>query len=184
MTTRKGPRVVVRRSSFLHPKSGIQEVVASHPFNSALQITFPRRNSQEDLKGVSEGLTANVDVDITTSSGDLGELVDQHRAHSARQLIEKRINDGSYTLIRCNVAVLLDTDFIERHVRGQCAHFCALSVNTQLDRTDAAAILPNGHLVLSVRRSTHERLGLVGQHATNDPGSYTACPHCSGSVLS
>ncbi|CAL8467676.1 g7214 [Coccomyxa elongata] len=50
--------------------------------------------------------------------------------------------------------------------------FCALSVNTHLDRTDAAAILPNGHLVLSVRRSTYERLGLVGQHATHDPDVY------------
>lgn len=183
MTIRKGPRVVVRRSSFLHPKSCIGEFVASHPFNSALQICLPKSSWYEESKKVNGGLTADVDVDLTTSTGDLGENVDQQRAQSARQLVEKRIHDCSYILKRCNVAVLLDTEFLERHVRGQYAQFCALSVNTHLDRTDAAAILPNGHLVLSVRRSTYERLGLVGQHATHDPGSFTACPHCSGTVL-
>ena len=183
MTIRKGPRVVVRRSSFSHSKSCVDGFIASHPFNSALQICLPKIYRQEESKSLSEGLTVTEHINVPTSPGDLGEVVDQHRTQSAQQLVEKHVNDCTYTLIRCNVAVLLDTEFIERHVRGQYAQFCALSVNTHLDRTDAAAILPNGHLVLSVRRSTHTRLGLVGQHASHDPGSFTADPQCSESVL-
>ncbi|KAK9830976.1 hypothetical protein WJX81_004532 [Elliptochloris bilobata] len=68
--------------------------------------------------------------------------------------------------------VLVEEDFIKAHVVGGQHGFAALSVNTPLDRTDAAALLPDGRLHLALTRDTHERLGLVGAHSATTPNGY------------
>ena len=131
MTAKQGPKLIVRRSHFDHPKCKLTCFIEGHPFNSALQVILP------------------------------GAADDFHQGPLAHT-IAAHISGRAYHLLRCNLAALADEDFVERHVRPEAAHFCALSVNTPLDRTDAAAVLPDGRLVLAVTDETHQKLGLVG----------------------
>jgi hypothetical protein len=47
----------------------------------------------------------------------------------------------------------------------------AVSANTPLDRTDAAALTPDGRLHLALTRDAHERLGLVGARSRTGAGA-------------
>lgn len=166
MTIRKGARIVIRRSSFSHPKSTVDAFVISHPFNSALQICLPRTTETTANSQVRESVGADVSADPVSTPYDL------RTSEFSQDSVVHRISRLAYNLLRCNLAVLLDSEFLERHVRGLCAEFTALSVNTPIDRTDVAAILPGGQLVLSVTRDTYERLELVGKHAFHDKGIF------------
>lgn len=152
MTAKKGARLIVRRSHFEHPNSKLPAFVEGHPFNCALQVILPQ--------GVSESTGA--------STGPWGPASPTAERTSGRH----------YSLVRCQLAALADEEFAERHIRAEAACFSALSANTPLDRTDAAAILPDGHLVLSVTGETYSRLGLLGLNDRERPGP-ECCP-CLG----
>jgi len=47
----------------------------------------------------------------------------------------------------------------------------AVSANTPLDRTDGAALTPDGRLHLALTRGAHERLGLVGARSRTGAGA-------------
>lgn len=92
------------------------------------------------------------------------------------QAISERISGRAFHLMRCNLAALAEEDFVERHVRPEAAQFCALSINAPLDRTDAAAVLPEGRLVLAVTDETYQQLGLPGsKHAGGQGCAVHAC---------
>ena len=146
MTAKQGPRLIVRRSNFDHPKCKLSGFIEGRPFNSALQVILP--GAAEDFQ-----------------QGPLA------------QSISTLISGRAYHLLRCNLAVLADEDFVERHVRPEAAHFCALSVNTPIDRSDAAAVLPDGRLVLAVTEETHQKLGLVGSKKPGRPALAMVCMH-------
>ncbi len=172
MTIRKGARVVIRRSSFLHPKSSIEHFVASHPFNSALQIYLPRTNETSHIHQERQDVGAEAGVESVDPPDDLSASPSRAKENSQVSVADQPYSSCPYSLIRCNLAALLEADFLERHIRGSCAQFSALSVNTPTDRTDVAGIVPDGHLILSVTKHTYERLGLVGQHVSHDPGTF------------
>ena len=85
----------------------------------------------------------------------------------------RSIRSREYTLVRCNLACLVEHDFVERHVRAEAASFCALVVGTRADLDDSAAILPDGKLHLAVSQGTYQNLGLQGARVPHNPG---ACP--------
>ena len=149
MTAKKGARLIVRRSHFEHPNSKLAAFVEGHPYNCAVQLLLPE--SVSDSAGAS-----------ATPWG-------------AASPTAERISGRHYSLVRCQLAALADEEFVERHIRAEAACFCALSANTPLDRTDAAAILPDGHLVLSVTGETYIRLGLLGSHDPERPGPDCSC---------
>ena len=59
----------------------------------------------------------------------------------------------------------------QAHLVGGAHSVAALSVNTPMDRTDAAALTPDGRLYLALTADTHERLGLVGARSATSPGA-------------
>lgn len=175
MASRKGARVVVRRSSFSHPKSCIDKFVANHPFNSALQVLLPDDVDKNSILKLDSAFDAESSVQVIRTAHDVPNpptIAADSVLNLQQNKVVNQINGRGYSTVRCNIAIFLDTEFLERHVRGECARFSALSVNTPIDRTDVAAILPDGDLVLSVTRSTYERLGVVGKHASHDPGNH------------
>ena len=149
MTAKKGARLIVRRSHFEHPNAKLPAFVEGHPYNCALQVLLP-----------------------SCASGD-------HKPSAEHLLLRsrtaERITGRHYSLLRCQLATLADEDFVERHIRAEAACFGALSVNTPLDRTDAAAFLPDGRLLLTVAEDTYTRLGLLGAHDQDRPGPWS-CP--------
>ena len=64
----------------------------------------------------------------------------------------------------------------QTHLVGGAHSFAALSVNTPLDRTDAAALTPDGRLHLALTGDTRERLGLVGTRSATSPGALPLDP--------
>lgn len=64
---------------------------------------------------------------------------------------------------------------------GGAHSIAALSVNTPLDRTDAAALTPDGRLHLALTGDTHERLGLLGARSATSPGALPTA-HKPGSL--
>lgn len=146
MTAKKGARLIVRRSHFEHPNSKLAPFVEGHPFNCALQVLLPTLSS--------------VDTEATAAQP------------SPASSTAERISDRHYDLLQCQLDNLTDEDFVERHIIAEAACFCALSVNTPLDRTDAAAFLPDGRFVLAVTEDTFTRLGLAGAHDRDRPGPW------------
>ncbi|KAF7643545.1 hypothetical protein LDENG_00237610 [Lucifuga dentata] len=69
---------------------------------------------------------------------------------------------SSFYLIRnLQVYELLDTHFLQRAVYQGSAY--GLSYRTRIDEDNCVALLPNGHLVLSVDKDTYELLGVEGK---------------------
>lgn len=179
--SKKGCRLVLRHSNFQHPKSYLSSFVESHPFNCSLQILLPTFSAY-DSSGAKLGRSLGPPRSFRSAGDGPGSEEDPgtDRGASTSEALKKltdsqkkvlnHISDRHYTVLHCSTSVFLDTEFIERHVRAEAAQFCALSVNTPADRSDTAAVLPEGRLVLSVSRETHERLGLVGARALHDPG--------------
>ena len=183
----------MRRSYFGHPKCALTTFISGHPLNHALELIFPDATT-ENLP-YEQGSSAikpaqhfqNTPILATERAG----FACATEARAPREL-EKRALDAltqqlgsrKYTLVRSKLACLVEHDFVERHIRGEAASFCALSVNTPIDSDDSAAILPDGRLHLAVSEDTYRRLGLQGAHVPHNPGTQCRhepfCPvHCS-----
>ena len=50
MPSKQGPRVVVRITSFDHPKSGLEQLVHGHHINHAVCVTLPASGAAERLE--------------------------------------------------------------------------------------------------------------------------------------
>ena len=171
---------MVRRSYFGHPKCALTTFISGHPLNYALELILSdARIENSPSEQESSAIKPAQNFQNTPILGtERASFACATEATSPRGL-EKRVLDalaqqlGSrrYTLVRCNLACLVEHDFVERHVRGEAASFCALSVNTPIDSGDSAAILPDGRLHLAVSEETYRRLGLQGAHVPHNPGT-------------
>ncbi|KAI8825190.1 ribonuclease P 40kDa subunit-domain-containing protein [Fimicolochytrium jonesii] len=75
--------------------------------------------------------------------------------------ISRTCSAFSYYKASLPLSHFLDETFLKNYVRQ--GGFTALRVNARLDTDDVFAILPTGHLLLSLTKDTYESLGLVGK---------------------
>ncbi|KDR22204.1 ribonuclease P protein subunit p40-like [Zootermopsis nevadensis] len=66
-----------------------------------------------------------------------------------------------YRVEDIHVSELVNKDFIEIFVKR--GHLIILSDGTNIDTDDCVALIPSGHLVLSLNRQTYQELGLEGK---------------------
>ncbi len=184
MSPKQGARLVVRRSYFGHPKCALTTFISGQPLNHALELILPdARIENLPSEQVSRAIkpTQNFQntpiLEIERASFACATEAKSPRGLENRALdaLEQQLGSRRYILVRCNLACLVEHDFVERHIRGEAASFCALSVNTPIDSGDSAAILPDGRLHLAVSEDTYRRLGLQGAHVPHNPG--TKCRH-------
>ena len=171
---------MVRRSYFGHPKCALTTFISGHPLNYALELILPDAKieifpSQQESSAIKPAQNFQNTPILGAESASFACATE---AVSPRGLEERaldsfarQLGSRNYTLVRCNLACLVEHDFVERHIRGEAASFCALSVNTPIDSGDSAAILPDGRLHLAVSEDTYRRLGLQGAHAPHNPGT-------------
>eukprot|EP00850_Spirogloea_muscicola_P015090 SM000113S24046 [mRNA] locus=s113:164681:168907:+ [translate_table: standard] len=137
------PRLVARASSFGHPDSRLEALVAGHALNSAaeLLLPFPAAASARAFR----------DVD----------------AMLARLLQPACF----YYRVRAPLGALLVDDFRAKYFKPSgVGEFLAVSSATAIDGTDAVAITPDGKVHLAVTKDTYQQLGLTGKSSELDPG--------------
>lgn len=180
MSPKQGARLVVRRSSFGHPKCALTAFIAGHPLNHAVNLILPHTTGKDEVlkqvhttettskpvDGHSISDTERADVSHTTHQTSHGTGFDNTLDASL-----ERIASRGYSLIRCSLACLVEHDFVERHIRAEAASFCALSVSNPADSGDSTAILPDGKLHLAVSEGTYQRLGLQGARVSHNTGA-------------
>jgi hypothetical protein len=167
--------------------------IEAHPFNCSIQILLPifRAGIPGSEADDAHSAIPSAHVLHLGNGGGWEPIVGPNgNEYAANDDLDKtelvqHISEREYTLLTCKLSVFLETDFVERHIRAECAQFCALSINARLDTTDACAILPDGRLLISATRETYERLGVVGAHAAQTAGESnvslcnTICPPLS-----
>ena len=180
MSPRQGARLVVRRSSFGHPKCALSALISGHPLNHAVELIKPDpkyvdessthlNNAEAPLEpGQSSPICGSDAANVGPSTS--GTLHDNASQSTLEELL-RSIGSREYTMVRCNLACLVEHDFVERHIRAEAASFCAMSVGTRADVGDSAAILPDGKLHLAVSQDAYQRLGLQGAHVPHNPGA-------------
>ena len=175
---------MVRRSCFGHSKCALSAFISGHPLNHALEIILPDARIQtvpsEQRTSGSEPAQSPRKTPISgTVSASFAFATEAKSCRgpqdNAVDALAQQLGSRRYTLVTCNLACLVEHDFVERHIRGEAASFCAVSVNTPIDSGDSAAILPDGRLHLAVSDETHRRLGLQGAHVPHNPGAL--CKH-------
>eukprot|EP00850_Spirogloea_muscicola_P009083 SM000050S17008 [mRNA] locus=s50:364731:368756:- [translate_table: standard] len=126
------PRLVARASSFGHPGSRLEALVAGHALNSAaeLLLPFPAAASARAFRDV-EGMLA--------------------------PLLQP---ECFYYRVRAPLGALLVDDFRAKYFKPP-GEFVAISSATAIDGTDAVAITPDGKVHLAVTRDTYQQLGLT-----------------------
>ena len=182
MSPRQGARLVVRHSSFGHPKCALGAFIEGHPLNHALEVIKPGNRPLKGLSGQSDSAETSIEPGQTSPICDseaagvgpsTGETLHGGITPDSLELDVVSIGSREYTLIRCNLACLVEHDFVERHIRAEAASFCAVSVGKNADEDDSAAILPDGKLHLAVSKEAYQRLGLQGAHVPHNPGAYS-----------
>lgn len=180
MSPRQGARLVVRHSSFGHPKCALSSFVEGHPLNHAIEIIkansrpFKGHLAQPDSAeaSIEPGQTSPIcDSEAAGLCPSTGRNLHEGTFHDSSEVSLRSIGSREYTLVRCNLACLVEHDFVERHIRAEAASFCAVSVSTKNDEDDSAAILPDGKLHLAVSKEAYQRLGLPGAHVLHNPGT-------------
>lgn len=71
------------------------------------------------------------------------------------------VDSDYYKIENLNIGELVETDFINNFVRN--GKVTLLSINTKIDVDDCVCLTPTGHLILSLRKTTFEGLGLEGK---------------------
>ncbi|XP_071820009.1 ribonuclease P protein subunit p40-like isoform X2 [Apostichopus japonicus] len=74
--------------------------------------------------------------------------------------------DSYYLVKRLPVVELVKEEFVKEILRK--GHFTGISVGTRVDNHTVVAVLPSGHLILSVDKDLYQELGLSGK-----PSKYT-----------
>lgn len=180
MSPKEGARLLARQSDFGHPKCALSNFIFGHPLNQAVSILYPQINNektpteQENSSSTFEGQIEKAPI-CGSETAQFGPRTD-HTSHKSRpdhafEAIAQRLRSREYTAVRCNLACLVEHDFVERHIRGEAASFCAQSVGTLIDGGDSAAVLPDGKLHLAVSEATYQRLGLQGARVPHNPGA-------------
>ena len=126
------------------PACRLTDFTKSHAFIHSLGVLLPRETSQ-------------------TSA--------QPAAAPQLNLVLQSLEKGYFHAIRANLCAFLEPAFLESVVENPEVEFRALSVNTPLDRTDAAAVTADGHLHLRLTKAAYNTVGLVGSCSTYDPGA-------------
>ena len=142
MTFQKGPKLAIHSSSFEHPRSRLFDFVGRQHFVHATQLLLPSLLVSPELP---------VEDDVVPVEDDVVSF-------SSLQAV----NAGSYFTVRTKISDFLHTLFLEQYIRSPAYNFRALSVATPLDRTDAAAITPDGYLYMSITQDAYEQIGLNG----------------------
>ena len=175
---------MVRRSYFGHPKCALTTFISGHPLNHALELILPDARIDNSPYGQESSPikpaqnfqnTPILGTERATFACATEAISPQGLGKRALDALTQQLGSRRYTLVRSNLACLVEHDFVERHIRGEAASFCALSVNTSIDSGDSAAILPDGRLHLAVSEDTYRRLGLQGAHVPHNPGKQ--CRH-------
>eukprot|EP00850_Spirogloea_muscicola_P011669 SM000073S21445 [mRNA] locus=s73:351468:355557:+ [translate_table: standard] len=135
------PRLVARASSFGHPDSRLEALVAGHALNSAaeLLLPFPAATSVRAFRDVEAMLAS---------------------------LLQPAC---FYYRVRAPLGALLVDDFRAKYFKLP-GGFVAISSATAIDGTDAVAITPDGKVHLAVTKDTYQQLGLTGKNSELDPG--------------
>ena len=181
MSPRQGARLVVRHSSFGHPKCALGAFIEGHPLNHAIEIISPSATHSEGSsthlnsaeRSLKPGQTSPIcGSEAAEVSPRTSESVHGTTSHDFLAAPLRRVGSREYTLVRCNLACLVEHDFVERQIRAEAASFCAVSVDRRADTGDSAAILPDGKLHLAVSKEAYHRLGLQGAHVSHNPGAW------------
>ena len=180
MSPRQGARLVVRHSSFGHPKCALDAFIEGHPLNHALEVIKPNKRQCKGVSGqpdsaersIKPGQTSPIcDSEAAGLAPSTGRSLHEGICQNSLELDLRSIGSREYALIRCNLACLVEHDFVERHIRAEAASFCAVSLCTQAEENDSAAILPDGKLHMAVSKEAYQRLGLQGAHVPHNPGT-------------
>ena len=180
MSPKQGARLVVRRSYFGHPKCALTTFISGHPLDHALQLILPDARieilpSVQDSSAIKPAQnfqnTPILDTERASFACATEAVSPRGLEERALDSFAQQLGSRNYTLVRCNLACLVEHDFVERHIRGEAASFCALSFNTPIDSDDSVAVLPDGRLHLAVSEDTYRRLGLQGTHVPHNPGT-------------
>lgn len=187
MSPRQGARLVVRHSSFGHPKCALGAFIEGHPLNHAIEIISPNVRDNEGPLAHPNSAEAATEPGQSSSicgseaaglSPSISRAVRGTTCHDIMELSLRRIEFRENTLVKCNLACLMEHDFVERQIRAEAASFCAVSIDTRADVGDSAAILPDGKLHLAVSKEAYQRLGLHGAHVPHNPGAQPSiCLH-------
>ncbi len=195
LKARRGPSLAVRLSSFNHPNGDLCSFVHGHAFNHAVNVLLPlpdRAEPEADaataaaLAAFAAAAEAVSAVQFCAARVDLWALADADFikvSHSAVRHgpMHPTAAHGCQTLqaavsgAACGARTGKQPNLgrsAQAHVAvDEGPRIIAVSANTPLDRTDGAALTPDGRLHLALTRGAHERLGLVGARSRTGAGA-------------
>ncbi|KJE92558.1 hypothetical protein CAOG_03503 [Capsaspora owczarzaki ATCC 30864] len=118
----------------------VHRILSEHPLNHAVELVLPWARDR--------AISANAKQ---TNAAD----------SVTRMSVAQPLKSAEFHVIEIPLLALLDTEFLQRHVRN--GHFVAMSVSERLDGSTCVPAVADGFLTLSLSKEAYELCGLEGQ---------------------